>query len=72
MSSTNQFYPHTLTFWVQSPMYRAFVHVRVHSLTLTFTLTFTLPFWASLTSHRSLASHRSALISHLLPLTTYP
>ena len=35
MSSTNQFYPHTLTFGAQSPMYRAFVHVRVHSLTLT-------------------------------------
>ncbi len=65
MSSTNQFYPHTLTFWAQSPMYRAFVHVRVHSLTLTFTLTFTLPFWASLTSYFLL--HTS-----LLPLTSYP
>ena len=57
MNSTNQFYPHTLTFGAQSPMYRAFVHVRV----IAFTLTFTLPFWASLTSHHSLTA--------LLPLT---
>ena len=56
----------------QSPMYRAFVHVRADGLTLTFTLTSTLTFGASLTTHLSFASHRSALISHLLPLTTYP